>query len=62
DGNLWFTNGGNVEGVARITPTGVVTDIPVPSSGQIYGITTGPDGNVWFTNLGRNLVGRVDLH
>ena len=55
DGNLWFTwNGQSVPfvfsyGVSRITPTGVVTDFPVP---RAVGIAAGPDGAIWFTEGG----------
>src|SRR5262249_56325030 len=27
--------------------------------GQINGITTGPDGNLWFTELNVNVIGRI---
>jgi len=46
DGNIWST--GDHE-IARITPTGVVTQYPIPGSGgQVFGIVTGADGNLWF--------------
>ena len=36
--------------IGRITPSGTVTEFPVPTAnGSPYGITTGPDGNLWFT-------------
>lgn len=62
DGNLWFiesgTGGGSLTDttytggrVGRITPQGVVTEFPLPSTdSQPTGITTGPDGNIWFSN------------
>src|SRR5262249_44483264 len=44
------------EKVGRITPTGQITEftIPVPPgvSGRAGGITTGPDGNLWFAHDG----------
>jgi streptogramin lyase len=47
DGNLWFTEA-NANQIGKITPTGVVTEYPVPSASYPDGITTGPDGNLWF--------------
>jgi streptogramin lyase len=38
-----------------------VTEVPVPTDGQNWGITTGPDRNVWFTELSAGKIGRVDL-
>jgi streptogramin lyase len=37
--------------VSQVTPTGVEHDYPIPSGDSTFtnGITTGPDGNVWFT-------------
>jgi streptogramin lyase len=45
DGNLWVTEAGRV---ARVTPSGVITEFDPPSLGSAY-ITAGPDGNLWFT-------------
>jgi streptogramin lyase len=53
DGNLWFTEG-NWSSIARITPSGSVTQFPVPfGAGQSdpNGITAGPGGNLWFTDF-----------
>jgi streptogramin lyase len=69
DGNLWFTeshvsnlapfarSGGSI---GRITPAGVVTEftIPTPDS-RLFGISGGPDGNVWFAESGANQIGRI---
>src|SRR5437588_1161307 len=41
DGNLWVTEAGRV---ARVTPSGVITEFDPPSSGSVY-ITAGPDAN-----------------
>ncbi len=60
DGNLWFTEmvsgpaspGGQIVQIGRITPTGTVTEFPLPASTTIPGsITAGPDGNLWFTEM-----------
>ena len=74
DGNLWFTEFNSsplspsgkrvpVAGnrIGRITPTGVVTEfskgISVGSAPQ--GITSGPDGNLWFTESDASRIGRI---
>jgi streptogramin lyase len=51
DGNLWFTEQGR-DNIGRITPTGTLTEFPIPNSNVMpFGITNGPDGNLWFTNF-----------
>jgi len=61
DGNLWFTESGLVGGnkIGRITPAGVITEFPIPGGkqdpfalGAPFGITAGPDNNLWFTRRG----------
>ena len=40
--------------------TGTVTEFPVKTlDGKPFGITTGPDGNVWFTEQNAKKVGRI---
>ncbi|HTD38880.1 MAG TPA: hypothetical protein VK669_15320, partial [Candidatus Limnocylindrales bacterium] len=73
DGNMWFSNdcGGQI---GRITPSGTVTvfalptpvalpagDVPTPSTPTacIASLAAGPDGNVWFTELRTNRVGKI---
>ena len=60
DHNLWFTEltGPNI---GTITPSGTVTEYPLPSSGSLNsgGITAGPDGNLWFTDLNTNTMGKI---
>ena len=49
DGNLWFVDMGDQNRVARVTPSGVITEFAVPGSvGGPETITAGPDGNVWM--------------
>lgn len=49
DGNLWFVED-NARKISRITPSGIITQFPVPSEVSAPNdITTGPDGKVWFT-------------
>jgi streptogramin lyase len=51
DGNLWFTeNNLLTPKIGRITPTGVITELPMTGSAfPASDITAGPDGNLWIT-------------
>jgi virginiamycin B lyase len=68
DGNLWFTEQ-NTTGnrIGRINPalatpgtsTGL-TEFVIPTSASFsVGITSGPDGNLWFTEFTGNKIGRI---
>lgn len=48
DGNLWFTEISGAR-IGRITPSGVVTEFPVPGTKNVYGIVVGPEGDLSFT-------------
>lgn len=64
DGNVWFVEQ-LASRVGRITPEGVITEFPVPVEpptfdnygseqyriARVDTITSGPDGNVWFSEL-----------
>ncbi|MDQ6943806.1 MAG: hypothetical protein M3169_15000, partial [Candidatus Eremiobacteraeota bacterium] len=59
DGNVWFTEE-VANKIGRITPSGTVTEFPIPTAGSTpEGITAGPDGNLWFTEFGANKIGRI---
>jgi streptogramin lyase len=49
DGAVWFVDPTN-ESLGRVEPSGIVQDFTVPNIGS--SITTGADGNVWFTSNG----------
>src|SRR5947209_2293049 len=73
DGNFWFTLSilqvGNTYGtppdIGRITPSGTISLFPLPSINEVPGsITTGPDGNLWFTEAvaspdGQSAIGTI---
>jgi streptogramin lyase len=70
DGNLWFTwaswdpsqpLSATSASIGRITPTGTITEFPVSSANgwPPGGITSGPDGDLWFTENGANAIGRI---
>ena len=52
NGNLWFTQNDNQVG-EFVPTTGIITEytLPAPISGP-DGIALGPDGNLWFTDIG----------
>jgi virginiamycin B lyase len=59
DGNLWYTEGA-VSRIARITPSGAVTEFPtITAASTPEGIVAGPDGNLWFTEFDGNKIGRI---
>lgn len=43
--------------IGRITTTGVITEYPLSLAYEPNGITVGPDGAVWFTEIDGNNVG-----
>jgi virginiamycin B lyase len=46
--------------LAPTFPAGVVIEYPVPSANATpFGITSGSDGNLWFTELSTNNIGRI---
>jgi len=59
---MWFTEF-RVDKVARVTPTGTVTEFDVHTPPFAVdgptGIAAGPDGNLWFTELNANRIGRI---
>src|SRR4029077_7320294 len=60
DGNLWFTDFGQI---GFITPaTHAITEYQVPyTNSNPFDITAGPDGNLWFTDWGNGSIGVVIL-
>jgi virginiamycin B lyase len=51
DGALWFTDTGT-NSIGRITTAGAIVEYPVPTpNSQVDGITTGPDGALWFGRI-----------
>ena len=60
DGNVWFTQPTNGL-IGRITPSGAITEFPLPQGTTPIGITPGPGGNVWFFTGGGSAskIGRI---
>jgi len=58
DGNVWFTETSGF--IGRITPSGALTEFRVPDDsaqpGELGGIVSGLDGNLWLTDITNNRV------
>jgi streptogramin lyase len=52
DGNLWFSEEGAPR-IGRITPGGTITEFTVPGLGGTRLITSGPAGDLWYTQDNR---------
>ena len=56
---MWFAAAGT-NAIGRITPSGQVTEFPIPTPESIPNeITAGPDGNLWFTEEKADKIGRI---
>ncbi len=53
---IWFTSS---DGLATITNAGVVTNYAFPSFVLPSGLTSGPDGNLWFVGYLSSNIGKV---
>lgn len=63
DGNgvLWFTGQNGIYG--RLDPAnGEIAVFDAPRRAGPYGITTTPDGSVYYASLANSYVGRIDVH
>ena len=59
DGNIWFTGQNGWHGKVDVK-TGKVSAWKSPKGRGSYGMTTTPDGNVWFVSLANSYLGQVD--
>jgi streptogramin lyase len=60
DGSVWFTDPG-IDVVGRITESGALTLLALPSPSGPAGIASDGDGGIWFTQNDRNAIGRFSL-
>lgn len=51
DGNMWFTVATAGKDVAKITPTGQITEYNLPEAAGATGIAAGPEGRLWLTGV-----------
>ena len=59
DGNIWFTGQNGWHGKVDVK-TGKVSAWRSPKGRGSYGITTTPDGNVWFVSLANSYLAQVN--
>lgn len=63
-GNVWFTEGGEdrpkMISMIPVTNSPIIK-YPIPSNNLGWQITTGPDGNIWFTEHLGNKIGKVTI-
>ena len=51
DGNMWVTNPFSSEQVLRVTPTGVITAYPLPTTNYVLMVRTGSDGALYLSTF-----------
>jgi streptogramin lyase len=56
DGNVWYAK---QQGIGMVTPDGKITERGVPGGRDSGYLTSGPGGNVWFTEPGANKIASV---
>jgi virginiamycin B lyase len=59
DGNMWFTE---LAGrIGKITPSGLISEYPIPGGGVAFDIAQSPNGAMWITfhTAGQDFVGQV---
>lgn len=44
---------------ATVSPAGQIAEYALPSGSHPFGVTAGPDGNVWFTDNGTGKIGKI---
>ena len=59
DGDAWFTEYFG-DRIGRITPSGQLTELPLPPGSRPAGITADAQGNIWFAEQGSGKIGRID--
>lgn len=65
DKAIWFTevsfSGLSHNKIGRMSPTGTITEFPLPPKSAPNRIVAGPDGALWFTELGVSVIGRMTI-
>jgi streptogramin lyase len=57
---LLSPGGSAADEIGRITPSGAFAEFPIPTAnGGPWGITAGPDGNLWFTEAVATKIRRI---
>jgi streptogramin lyase len=58
DGNMWFSSGSDL--IGYITSSGTVNTLS--GLGYSFGITVGPDRNIWYLDKDNDLIGKVSTN
>ncbi len=56
NGEIWFTFGHRF---GEISSSGAITLFQQQTQGEIGALTTGPDGNLWFTEISGKILGKI---
>ncbi len=59
DGNIWFAQ--TAPYIGRITPSGSITEFPIPSGHHANDITPGARGTLWFSEFRASKIGRISV-
>ncbi len=59
DGDAWFTEYFG-DRIGCVTPSGQLTELPLPPGSRPAGITADAHGNIWFAEQGSGKIGRID--
>jgi streptogramin lyase len=60
DSNVWVSEWA-ANNIARVTPTGTVTEFPLPTPTAVPAdMTIGPDGNVWFSETSADAIANIN--
>lgn len=62
DGNLWVTQGSPTNAIARLSPSGAITEFALPTANAgPLGIAAGNDGAIWFAENTASKIGRITI-
>ncbi|MDX6619041.1 MAG: virginiamycin lyase [Gaiellales bacterium] len=59
DGSLYFSEHTGSGTIGKVTTAGVISELAGGPSSAPFGVTVGGDGNIWFTEDGADIVGRL---
>ena len=59
DGSLHFSENNGSGTIGKVTTAGVISEFAAGPSNVPFGVTVGGDGNIWFTEDGGDIVGRL---
>jgi virginiamycin B lyase len=57
--NAAGSNSARSKATNKVKPIGQITEYSLPAGSDPFGITAGPDGNLWFTDCGTGKIGKI---